>query len=183
MPPRAPSLQEQEPRPISPTHSRTTLPPDPAEAPAAAHHDPERQTLPVWLRESSKSFRWRWVPLPLRKAARAVARWSRGPDPPQVQRIRPVFPAVQAAPGKFVQRFLPTRVHKALGLAVLYVAWLVPFVVLIRKGAAEGNVEGWGVPTPIWCGASLWYATSLALGQEALDALCVIVLMVMGKVG
>ena len=176
-PPRAPSLLEQEPRPVSsPTQSRTALPTDPrpaASAPPNDDDDPERQPPsaadPVWLRESAKGFRWRWAPLPLRKAARFVARWSRGPAPPQVQRIRPRFPAVQAAPAKLVRRFLPTRVHKAVGLAALYVAWLVPFVVLVRKGAAEGNIEGWGVPTPIWCGASLWYARSLAcsIGERA----------------
>ncbi|KAL8922440.1 MAG: hypothetical protein Q9208_005162 [Pyrenodesmia sp. 3 TL-2023] len=57
-----------------------------------------RGPLPVWLQESSKSFHWRWVPYRLRHFARAVAAWTKGPDPPQIQKITPFFPSVQEAP-------------------------------------------------------------------------------------
>ncbi|THC89559.1 hypothetical protein EYZ11_010993 [Aspergillus tanneri] len=54
--------------------------------------------LPVWLRESSKSFRWSWVPLPLRKAGRATANWVKGPKPPHELLLKPLFPRFQALP-------------------------------------------------------------------------------------
>ena len=119
--------------------------------------------LPVWMRESSKSFRWRWIPLPLRKSARNISyyagvvnKWSYGPEEAQIQRIEPFFPLVQEAPLWLVERFLPKRPHKIGALLVLYLAWLMTFCLIIRESASSGNIEGYGVPNPIWCGANFW---------------------------
>ena len=154
----APSLQEQDPRPVSPSQSRTGLPTDgdgaadpEAGARANGHADP------VWRREAHKSYRWRWVPLRLRKGARIVAKWSRGPDPPQIQRIRLWFPKPQDAPARLVKRWLPTKLRKGAALAALLALWAVAFVLLLRRQTAAGLIEGYGVPTSIWCGASFWY--------------------------
>ena len=116
-----------------------------------------RFPLPIWLRESSKSFRWKWVPLPLRTAARTVSRWSYGPDPPQIQRITPFVPVVQEAPLWLVERFLPRKIHKAIALVLFHLAWLLAFSLIIRESAASGHIEGYGTPQSIWCGAHFWY--------------------------
>lgn len=116
-----------------------------------------RLSMPVWMRESSKSFHWRWVPVPIRHFARSFATWSKGPDPPQIQKIIPVFPPIQELPLRLVDRFLPTRVHKAGGLAVLYSGWLLTFVLVLSHSATSGEIEGFGQPSPIWCGANFWY--------------------------
>lgn len=113
--------------------------------------------LPVWLRESSKSFHWKWVPLSLRRAARAVATWSKGPDPPQIQKIRPFFPSIQEAPVKLLDRFLPKRRHKAALLVFFYFCWILTFSLVLHHSASAGVIEGYGKPQPIWCGASYWY--------------------------
>ncbi|KAI4180455.1 MAG: hypothetical protein L6R41_007232 [Letrouitia leprolyta] len=69
--------------------------------------------IPVWLRESSKSFHWNWVPFRLRQFARAVAAWTKGPDPPQIQKITPFFPSLQQAPVRLLARYFPGKAQKA----------------------------------------------------------------------
>ena len=115
-----------------------------------------RIPLPVWLRESSKSFHWRWVPLPIRHAARAVVAWLKGPDPPQIQRITPFFPSIQEAPAKFIDTHFPKRSHKTGLLAFFYFCWLLTFSLVLNHSAQAGNIKGYGKPQPIWCGASFW---------------------------
>ncbi|KAL8975674.1 MAG: hypothetical protein Q9197_000088 [Variospora fuerteventurae] len=73
--------------------------------------------IPVWLQESSKSFHWRWVPYQVRHFARATVSWTRGPDPPQIQKITPFFPSVQEAPVRLITKYFPQKIHKA-GLSV-----------------------------------------------------------------
>ena len=119
--------------------------------------------LPVWMRESSKAFRWKWVPLPLRRFVRSINhyafiinRWSYGPGEARIQRIEPFFPIVQEIPLWLVERFLPKRLHRIIALVFFYLAWLLTFCLIIRESAASGNIEGYGVPNSIWCGANFW---------------------------
>lgn len=112
--------------------------------------------IPVWLRESSKSFHWRWVPVPIRQTARAIVAWVKGPDPPQIQKIRPFFPFIQEGPAKFIDRHFPKRRHKAGLLAFFYFCWLLTFTLVLNHSAQAGNIKGYGKPQPIWCGANFW---------------------------
>ncbi|KAL9589940.1 MAG: hypothetical protein Q9203_001259 [Teloschistes exilis] len=118
--------------------------------------DGSRGTLPVWLRESSKSFHFRWVPYPLRHFARAVAAWTKGPDPPQRQRISPFFPAIQEAPVKLIAKYLPRPIQKAGLLGCFLFCWLLTFSLVLHHSASAGSIEGYGKPQQIWCGASYW---------------------------
>lgn len=112
--------------------------------------------LPVWMRESSKSFHWRWVPYRVRQAARSVADWTKGPDPPQMQKITPFYPWVQEAPVKFIEKYLPTMKQKAASLALFYLCWILTFSLVLIRSKSAGNIEGYGTPDPIWCGANYW---------------------------
>lgn len=112
--------------------------------------------LPVWLRESSKSFHWRWVPYPLRHLARITVAWTEGPHPPQRQRITPFFPSVQEAPVKLIAKYCPRPIHKAGLLALFLFCWLLTFSLVLHHSASAGNIMGFGKPLPIWCGASYW---------------------------
>lgn len=112
--------------------------------------------LPVWLQESSKSFHWRWVPYRLRHLARAMVSWTKGPNPPQIQKITPFFPPIQEAPVRLIATYLPRNIHKA-GLLMLAVSlWLLTFSLVLHHSASAGNIRGYGKPQPIWCGASYW---------------------------
>jgi hypothetical protein len=112
--------------------------------------------LPVWLRESSKSFRWGWVPLPLRKAGRATLRWVKGPDPPRDLLFRPLFPTFQELPVKYLNRFFPKRRHKIALLLLLYSSWFTSWFLVLLHSYSSGNIEGYGRPQPISCAASYW---------------------------
>jgi hypothetical protein len=113
--------------------------------------------VPVWLREASVSFRWRWVPLPLRKAAWATARWVKGPDPPVDLRFSPLFPGVQELPIRLLNRFFPKRPHKLVLLLLLYFCWFLSWLLILLRSASVGNIEGYGKPSHISCAASFWY--------------------------
>lgn len=115
----------------------------------------EQYPLPIWLRES-KSFHWRWVPVRIRQAARVVKAWCEGPDPPQIQKITPFFPWIQEAPVRLIDTYLPKRRQKAALLAFFYFSWLLTFTLVLNHSAQAGDIEGYGKPQPIWCGASLW---------------------------
>ena len=115
-----------------------------------------RFQLPVWMRESSKAFNWRWVPLPVRKASRAVASWSKGPNPPQIQKISPFFPAIQEAPLRLLDRFLPKKKHKIALLTFFYFCWILVFSLVLHHSVTAGDIEGYGTPHQIWCGANFW---------------------------
>ena len=173
-------LQEQEPIPVEPptpnqldVQSPSYDGPEPSVAESTDLHlrdsdsasGPEDFGLPVpvWLRESSKTFYWKWVPLPVRTFARFLNRWSKGPDPSQIQNITPFFPKVQEAPLWLVEKFLPRMIYKASALLLIFCAWVLTFILIIRHSAASGHIEGYGTPQAIWCGANLWSVTNQAL--------------------
>ena len=112
--------------------------------------------LPVWLRESSKSFHWRWVPARIRHTVRAVAKWTKGPDPPQIQKINPYFANMQEFLPKLIDTHLPNRRHKALLLGFFYFCWVLTFSLILNKSAQAGQIQGYGQPQSIWCGATFW---------------------------
>lgn len=128
------------------------------------HHDEESATtpglgstyLPVWLRESSKSFRWGWVPLPLRKVGRATAEWVKGPNPPSVLLLNPLFPRFQELPVRFLERFFPKRKQKLLLLLLLYVFWFVPWFSVLVHSRSSGYIEGYGQPQTLACDSMFW---------------------------
>lgn len=124
------------------------------------HHHHDRDTgnsyLPVWARESSKSFRWGWVPLPLRKAGRAVARWVKGPVPPRPLLLTPLFPHLQELPVRYLERFFPKRKHRISLLLLLYLAWFVPWLSVQVHSRSAGYIEGYGRPQTLSCGTTYW---------------------------
>ncbi|KAL3478357.1 LCCL domain-containing protein [Aspergillus californicus] len=112
--------------------------------------------LPVWLRESSKSFRWGWVPLPLRKAGRATAEWVKGPDPPYPLLLKPLFPQIQQLPARYLDKFFPKRKHKVSLLLLLYFVWFLPWTILFLHSRSAGYIEGYGRPMTLSCSTSFW---------------------------
>ncbi|KAJ5609374.1 hypothetical protein N7528_009941 [Penicillium herquei] len=112
--------------------------------------------LPIWLQESSKSFRWGWVPLPLRKAGRATADWIKGPDPSHMLLLKPLFPRVQELPVQYLDRFFPKRKQKLVLLLVLYVSWFLPWFLVLLNSRSSGYIEGYGQLQTLSCSSNLW---------------------------
>lgn len=113
--------------------------------------------IPVWMRESAKSFRYRWVPLPLRKAGRGTLGWIKGPIPPRELRITPLYPHIQEAPLRLMHRYLPKQRHRVCLLVAFYVTWFLTWSLMLRHNSSSGYIEGYGKPSNIWCGASFWF--------------------------
>lgn len=111
---------------------------------------------PVWLTESSKSFRWRWVPLPLRKAGRATVKWLKGPQPPKDLLFTPLFPQIQELPIRLRDRLLPKKRYRIALLLVAYFSWFLSWSLVLRHTVSSGHIEGYGQPTPIACSATYW---------------------------
>lgn len=123
---------------------------------SASETSDSARPLPVWLRESASSFKFKWVPLPVRKASRAVVNWVQGPDPPRVLKIEPIFPKIQQAPIRLLDRFAPRRKQRLVLLAALYVCWFLTWGLMLRQHATSGFIKGYGRPQNLWCGASFW---------------------------
>lgn len=113
--------------------------------------------LPIWLQESSKSFRWGWVPLPLRKAGRATANWIKGPDPPHMLLLKPLFPRMQELPRQYFDHFFPNHKHKISLLLLLYVSWFLPWFLVLLHSRSSGYIEGYGQLQTLSCRTNLWY--------------------------
>ena len=117
---------------------------------------PQRPSSRRWkLHELRKQ-----IPEPLRTVGSGIAQWVKGPDPPLVLKINPLFPSIQNAPLRFVDRFLPKRKHKILLLLAFYFIWLTTFVGVLHHSIFVGDIEGYGSPRQISCRASYWYAIS-----------------------
>jgi hypothetical protein len=112
--------------------------------------------VPVWMRESAKSFKYNWVPLPLRKAGRATAHWVKGPQPPRDLHITPWLAHIQEAPIRLLDRLAPKKRHRILLLFVLYACWLLTWSLMLWHNSTSGYIKGYGQPENLWCGANLW---------------------------
>jgi len=112
--------------------------------------------VPVWLRESARTFKYKWVPLPVRKATRTVVNWVKGPVPPRVLKIEPVFPKIQQAPIRLLDRYVPKKKHRFLLLTAVCASWFLTWSLMLKHHSTSGYIKGYGKPTNLWCGASFW---------------------------
>lgn len=118
---------------------------------------------PVWLAESSKNFRWGWIPLPLRKAGRSLRRagdatvnWLAGPQPPKELLFKPLFPRIQEMPIRLRDKLFPKRKYRITLLLTVYFVWFLTWSLVLRHSVSSGHIEGYGRPSPISCSASYW---------------------------
>lgn len=114
--------------------------------------------VPAWLRPSGKPGRLnlRWLPKPIKKAGSAVALWTKGPQPPRELKIDPIFPSVQEAPLKLLDKYVPKQRHRACLLLGLLATWFLVWSLLLKRQAGTGEIIGYGKPNNIWCGATWW---------------------------
>ncbi|KIX09609.1 uncharacterized protein Z518_00689 [Rhinocladiella mackenziei CBS 650.93] len=112
--------------------------------------------IPVWLRESASSFKYQWIPLPIRKTCRAVVTWIKGPVPPQVLKIEPIFPKIQQAPIRLLDKYAPKKKQRIILLVALYACWFLTWSLMLQHHSTSGFIKGYGRPQNLWCGASFW---------------------------
>jgi hypothetical protein len=100
--------------------------------------------------------RWKWIPLPVWKAGRKVVVWVHGPKPPRRYRISPLFPAVQEFPLVISNRVLPKNRDRKLATFIVWAIWLIIFSLVKHQEESKAEIQGWGVPQDISCGATYW---------------------------
>ncbi|KAI9841140.1 MAG: hypothetical protein M1837_000984 [Sclerophora amabilis] len=111
---------------------------------------------PRFMEDQSVRSRSRWVPRPIWRVTSATGRWIKGPRPPKIQKIHPFFPHIQTAPIRYLDQILPKKKHKITLLLAFYFCWLLIFVSVLHHSAFSGQIEGYGLPSQISCGASYW---------------------------
>jgi hypothetical protein len=104
-----------------------------------------------WI-ETSKSR----LPRSLQKVSSAVAKWVNGPQPPRPWKISPIFPSIQEAPLRLLDKYAPERWQRFCLLIALYFFYILAFVLVLHKSAFAADVPGYGSPVRISCGASFW---------------------------
>ncbi|KAK2032049.1 LCCL domain-containing protein [Colletotrichum zoysiae] len=118
--------------------------------------DDSSPSTPRFLQDEGHWKRWRWVPYPVRRTVKATVKWSKGPPNPQDYKINPILPQVQEFPLVLVDRFLRKSKHR-VGLVFFYVAiWIIAFALVKRRETFATEIEGWGAPQQIGCGATYW---------------------------
>ncbi|KAL2256491.1 hypothetical protein VTK26DRAFT_1591 [Humicola hyalothermophila] len=113
---------------------------------------------PRFIQDEGAWKRFKWVPYPVRRIIKAAAKWARGPPSPIRYRIEPFFPRIQHTPIVLLDRYLPRKLHRALLVVVYLALWILTFALVKRDGQYVSQIEGWGTPTAIGCGASYWEA-------------------------
>lgn len=118
--------------------------------------DDESPPTPRFLQDIGSWRQWKWVPLPVRRVSKAIKEWAKGPTPPQIHHIEPLFPTIQEAPAKLLNYYLPKRRHKVLLLILYYFLWIFTFGIVLRESTFATEIEGFGTPYPIGCGNVYW---------------------------
>lgn len=97
-----------------------------------------------------------WVPHAVRRLWKSAADWARGPATPESYTITPLYPRAQELPLALLERRLPRRRHRLALLGVFLAAWVVAFALVKRREVYSSEIEGWGDPQTIGCGATYW---------------------------
>lgn len=106
---------------------------------------------PKWIRIATS-----WMPGPLKRTSAAVVRWAKGPDPPRIYKITPLFPKLQITPITLLNRYLPQRAHKIWALLAFYFCFLLCFVTILHESAFSDEIPGYGSPLTISCTDTFW---------------------------
>lgn len=111
---------------------------------------------PRFLQDEGSWKRWKWMPYPVRRACKAFAKWARGPANPRHHKITPVFPNIQQAPLRLLDRYVPRRRHRLWLLFAYFTLWIVSYALVMSQGLKVTEIAGWGEPAEIGCGNTYW---------------------------
>src|SRR6266536_5382359 len=111
---------------------------------------------PRFIQDEGSYKYLKWAPVPLRRVSKAAARWANGPNPPHIHTIRPLFPFIQEAPIRLLDKYIPKKRHRILILVAYYFLWILTFAVVMERSSIATEIEGWGAPGSIGCGNTYW---------------------------
>ncbi|KAI2608209.1 uncharacterized protein GGS25DRAFT_265336 [Hypoxylon fragiforme] len=111
---------------------------------------------PRFMQEEGSWKRWKWVPYPVRKYGKIAYKWMKGPQNPKVWKIEPLFPAVQHAPLRLLDKYLPNPKHQILLYTAYIAIWITTFALVMWRGQVASEIATYGTPTDISCGVAYW---------------------------
>lgn len=131
-----------------------------------SHHGSDSDTdhsppTPPFIQDEYRYKGWKKMPSRLRRVGAAITRWTRGPKPPRIQRIKPSFPTIQEAPLWLLDTYLPKKRERILLLVAFYICWIISFSLVLRESTKASEIEGLGEPVQISCVASYWSSRNL----------------------
>ena len=110
-----------------------------------------RQLNPSWQDRIAER-----IPSRLKTAWRATVKWVKGPHPPRIYSITPLFPKIQLAPIALLDRYAPKKTHKFWALILLYACWLFAFSLVLWKSSFSEQIPGFGTPLRLGCQSRYW---------------------------
>jgi hypothetical protein len=113
---------------------------------------------PRFLQDQGSYRYMPWVPMPVRRVAKAAAEWAKGPSPPQIHKIQPLFPHIRGAPIRLLETYAPKKSQKITLLVGFYFCWIFLFAMVLHQGTVVTEIEGFGAPSEIGCGNTYWVA-------------------------
>lgn len=136
---------------------------DPDDTDSVGADSPLRQTPTIELEGLSSRLNPSWqqkisdrMPPGLYRAWVATRKWVKGPQPPRIYTITPLFPKIQHAPLAILDRYAPRKTHRTLLLGFWYAAWLFAFSLALWRSSFAAQVSGYGSPTRLGCSARYW---------------------------
>lgn len=99
------------------------------------------------------------IPPTVQKQWSRVYTYLKGPEPPRQWKIRPVLPAIQQVPLRLVDKVCPRQWQRVIALGLFYICWIATFAAVLRKSSVGQDVNGYGQPIRVACGAAFWYAS------------------------
>ncbi|KAK3073352.1 hypothetical protein LTR53_005148 [Teratosphaeriaceae sp. CCFEE 6253] len=96
------------------------------------------------------------IPPRLKHAWAATVHWVKGPQPPRIYTIHPLFPKLQHAPLALLDRYAPRKRHRFWLLVALHASWLLAFSLVLHASSRSAAIPGHGNPIRLHCGARYW---------------------------
>ncbi|KAK6544508.1 hypothetical protein TWF694_001201 [Orbilia ellipsospora] len=97
-----------------------------------------------------------------KKYTSAVARWIKGPIPPETLRIDPILPDIQAIPIRILDNLFPSKRSKIYAWIAAAGLWLATFIVIIHFSYLRGD------ETLLECYDTLW-SKNAGCGLDGID--------------
>lgn len=123
----------------------------PPDAPLTEFDGLARPKSPSWRARIAER-----VPPRLKRAWETTVTWVKGPQPPRVYRITPIFPKIQHIPIALLDRYAPKKVQRFWLLVALYICWFFVFSLMQWKSSFAVQIPGYGNPVRLGCGARYW---------------------------
>lgn len=118
--------------------------------------DDSSPPTPRFMQDQASYRHMKWVPTPVRRVSKSLAKWAKGPDPPHIHTIEPILPIVQEFPIRLLDHYIPKRRHRIALLIAFYFTWILTFAVVMKQSTIATEIEGWGAPGNIGCGNTYW---------------------------